>query len=159
MLKALKVRLRDILNVDLLAGAEVIAGEAGMDCVITSVNVMEVPDIVDWVRPGELLLTTAYSLSNNIEAFNTLLPIFSEKGVCGMGIKTKRYIDELPESVIETANRLAFPIIRIPQDVSYGDLMKQVFTFIIGEQTRLLEKINEFNNQIRDIMLRRGDMD
>jgi len=159
MLKALKVRLRDILNVDLLAGAEVIAGETGMDNVITSVNVMEVPDIVDWVRSGELLLTTAYSLSNNIEALNTLLPIFADKGVCGMGIKTKRYIDELPQSVIETANRLAFPIIKIPQNVSYGDLMKQVFTYIIGEQTRLLEKINAFNNQIRDIMLRRGDMD
>ena len=159
MLKALKVRLSDILNVDLLAGAEVIAGEAGMDNVITSVNVMEVPDIVDWVRPGELLLTTAYSLSDNIEALNTLLPIFSEKGVCGMGIKTKRYISELPESVIETANKLAFPIIKIPPSVSYGDLMKQVFTYIIGEQTRLLEKINAFNSQIRDIMLRRGDMD
>ena len=159
MLSALKVRLRDILNVDLLAGAEVIAGETGMDNVITSVNVMEVPDIVDWVRPGEFLLTTAYSLSNNIEALNTLLPEFSEKGVCGMGIKTKRYINELPESVIETANKLGFPIIKIPPSVSYGDLMKQVFTYIIGEQTRLLEKINEFNNQIRDIMLRRGDMD
>ncbi len=159
MLKALKVRLRDILKVDLLAGAEVIAGETGMDNVITSVNVMEVPDIVDWVRPGELLLTTAYSISNNLEAFNTLLPKFSEKGVCGMGIKMKRYINELPESVIETANRLAFPIIKIPPDVSYGDLMKQVFTYIIGEQTRLLEKINEFNNQIRDIMLHRGDME
>jgi len=159
MLKALKVRLRDILNVDLLAGAVVIAGETGMDNVITSVNVMEVPDIVDWVRPGELLLTTAYSLSNSIETFNTLLPKFSEKGVCGMGIKMKRYINELPESVIETANRLAFPIIEIPTDVSYGDLMKQVFTYIIGEQTLLLEKINAFNNQIRDIMLRQGDME
>jgi hypothetical protein len=36
MLKAFKVRLRDILNIDLLAGAEVIAGEMGMDNVITS---------------------------------------------------------------------------------------------------------------------------
>ena len=158
MLKALKVRLRDILKVDLLAGAEVLAGGSGMDHVITSVNVMEVPDIADWVRPGELLLTTAYSLSSNIEALNTLLPIFSEKGVSGLGIKTKRFINELPESVIETANRLKFPIIEIPPGVSYGDLMKQIFTYIIGEQTRLLEKINEFNNQIRDIMLRRGDM-
>lgn len=158
MLKALKVRLRDILNVDLLAGAEVIAGETGMDKEITSVNVMEVPDIVDWVRPGELLLTTAYSLSDNLEAFNTLLPKFSEKGVCGMGIKMKRYINELPDSVLQTANELAFPIIKIPAEVSYGDLMKEIFTYIIGEQTRLLEKINEFNNQIRDIMLRRGDM-
>ncbi len=159
MLKALKVRLRDILNVDLLAGAEVIAGETGMDNEITSVNVMEVPDIVDWVRSGELLLTTAYSISDNLEAFNTLLPKFSQKGVCGMGIKTKRYIDELPESVIQTANMLAFPIILIPADVSYGDLMKEVFSYIVGEQTRLLEKINEFNNQFRDIMLRRGDME
>jgi len=158
MLKALKVRLRDILSVDLLAGAEVLAGETGMDNEITSVNVMEVPDIVDWVRPGELLLTTAYSLSDNVEAFNTLLPKFSEKGVCGMGIKMKRYINELPESVIQTANELAFPIIKIPAEVSYGDLMKEIFSFIIGEQTRLLEKINEFNNQIRDIMLRRGEM-
>ena len=97
MLKALKVRLRDILKVDLLAGAEVIAGETGMDNEITSVNVMEVPDIVDWVRPGELLLTTAYSISDNLEEFNTLLPKFSQKGVCGLGIKTKRYINELPE--------------------------------------------------------------
>ena len=159
MLKALKVRLRDILNVDLLAGAEVIAGETGMDNEITSVNVMEVPDIVDWVRPGELLLTTAYSISDNLEEFNTLLPKFSQKGVCGLGIKTKRYINELPESVIQTANQLDFPIIRIPPDVSYGDLMKEVFSYIIGEQTLLLEKINEFNNQIRDIMLRRGDME
>jgi len=159
MQKALKVRLRDILNVDLLASAEVLAGESGMDNEITSVNVMEVPDIVDWVRPGELLLTTAYSLADNVEAFNTLLPLLAERGVCGMGIKVKRYIAELPESVIQTANDLAFPIIKIPQDVSYGDLMKRIFTYIIGEQTRLLEQINDFNNQIKDIMLRRGGME
>ncbi len=128
MQKALKVRLRDILKIDLLAGAEVIAGESGMESVITSVNVMEVPDIVDWVRPGELLLTTAYSLADNVEAFNTLLPMLSERGVCGMGIKVKRYINELPDSVIQTANDLAFPIIKIPQGVSYGVLMKEIFS-------------------------------
>lgn len=159
MLKSLKVCLCDILNVNLLAGAEVIAGAEGLNSEITSVNVMEVPDIVDWVRPGEFLLTTAYSISDNVEAFNTLLPKLSEKGVCGMGIKMKRYINELPDSVIETANKLAFPIIKIPPEVSHGDLLKQIFTYIIGEQTRLLEKINDFNNQIRDIMLQNGDIE
>ena len=76
-----------------------------------------------------------------------------------MGLKVKRYIKELPESVIQTANRLNFPIIVIPQGVSYGDLMKEIFTYIVGEQTRLLEQINSFNNQIRDIMLKRGGME
>lgn len=159
MLKALKVRLGDILKLDLLTGAEVIAGDSGLNNEITSVNVMEVPDIVDWVRPGEFLLTTAYSLADNIEEFNNLIPSFAERGVCGMGLKVKRYINELPESVIQTANRLKFPIIVIPQGVSYGDLMKEIFTYIVGEQTRLLEQINSFNNQIRDIMLKRGGME
>ena len=156
MQKNLTVRLQDILNIDLLVGAEVLAGSAGMSNEITSVNVMEVPDIVDWVRPGEFLLTTAYSLANDVEAFNTLLPMLAERGVCGMGIKVKRYIEELPQSVIDTADRLPFPIIKIPTDVSYGDLMKRIFTYIIGEQTRLLEKINTFNNQVKDVMLRHG---
>ena len=159
MLKALKVRLGDILKLDLLAGAEVIAGDSGLNNEITSVNVMEVPDIVDWVRPGEFLLTTAYSLADNIEEFNNLIPSFAERGVCGMGLKVKRYIQELPESVIQTANRLNFPIIIIPQGVSYGELMKEIFTYIIGEQTRLLEQINSFNSQIRDVMLKRGGME
>ena len=159
MLKALKVRLGDILKLDLLAGAEVIAGDSGLNNEITSVNVMEVPDIVDWVRPGEFLLTTAYSLADNIEEFNNLIPSFAERGVCGMGLKVKRYINELPESVIQTANRLNFPIIVIPQGVSYGELMKEIFTYIVGEQTRLLEQINSFNSQIRDIMLKRGGME
>ncbi|MEL7626475.1 MAG: PucR family transcriptional regulator ligand-binding domain-containing protein [Anaerolineaceae bacterium] len=159
MQKALKVRLRDILNIELLAGAEIIAGETGMDNVITSVNVMEVPDILDWVRSGELLLTTAFSFAANLDAFNTLIPSLVERGVCGMGIKVKRYIEKLPESVLQTANQLGFPIIKIPQGVSYGDLMKEIFSYIIGEQTRLLEKINGFNNQIKEIMLRRGGME
>lgn len=154
--KNLSVRLQDILTIDLMAGAEVLAGSSGMNHEITSVNVMEVPDIVDWVRPGEFLLTTAFSLANDVEAFNTLLPLLAERGVCGMGIKVKRYIEELPLSVIETADALSFPIIKIPPAVSYGDLMKRIFSYIIGEQTRLLEKINLFNNQVKDVMLRHG---
>ncbi|NLW72385.1 MAG: PucR family transcriptional regulator [Chloroflexi bacterium] len=159
MQKNLKIRLQDILNVDLLAGAEVLAGSAGMDHEITSVNVMEVPDIIDWVRPGEFLLTTAYTFSNNMEAFNSLLPLLSERGVCGIGIKLKRYIDDLPESVRQTAEELKFPLIKIPIDVSYGDLMKRIFTYIIGAQTRLLEQINQINNKIKEIMLRHGGIE
>lgn len=156
MPKKLIVRLRDVLSADLLAGAEVLAGKEGLDNVITSVNVMEVPDIIDWVRPGEFLLTTAYSLSSNPEALNSLIPQLEEKGVCGMGIKTKRYIDEVPASVMATANELSFPIIRLPENVQFGDLIKMIFAYIVGAQTRMLELINTFNDKIKEVMLRQG---
>ncbi len=146
------------MNVSLLDGAEVLAGHGGLDRGIVSVNVMEVPDIVEWVRAGELLLTTAYTFSDDPAALERLIPQLKEKDVCGLGIKTHRYISEVPKSAIELANILDFPIIRIPQDVPYGELIKEIFNHIIGEQTRLLSRINDFNHTVREIMLRHGGM-
>uniref|UniRef100_UPI00132F9F69 PucR family transcriptional regulator ligand-binding domain-containing protein n=1 Tax=Raoultella terrigena TaxID=577 RepID=UPI00132F9F69 len=49
------VPLRDALKVDVMRNTSVLAGRSGLDRVVTRLNVMEVPDIVDWVRPHALL--------------------------------------------------------------------------------------------------------
>ncbi|HZK29248.1 MAG TPA: PucR family transcriptional regulator ligand-binding domain-containing protein [Clostridia bacterium] len=154
----LTIQLRDILQVELLRDAQVLAGSKGLTNSIVSVNVMEVPDIVEWVRPGEFLLTTAYTFSDDVTALERLIPQLRLKNVCGMGIKTQRYISEVPECVIRLADELDFPIIQIPQNVPYGELIKEIFNHIIGEQTRLLSRINDFNHIVREIMLRHEGM-
>ncbi len=154
----LMIELKDILQVSLLKDSEVLAGSDGLTNRIVSVNVLEVPDIIDWVRPGEFLLTTAYTFSSDIEAFERLIPQLKERQVCGMGIKTRRYISEVPEKVLKIADEISFPIIRIPQAVPYGDLIKEIFNKIIGEQTKLLGLVNDFNSKVRNIMLRHGGM-
>ena len=159
MPKKLRVQLKEILSISLMGDAEILAGKNGIENEITSVNVMEVPDIIDWVRPGEFLLTTAYPLSTNIETLNSLIPMLKSRGVCGLGIKTKRYIDQVPEEVLNTANKLDFPIIRLPQEASFGDLIREILSYIVGEQTRLLEQINAFSDQVKAIMFQRGGMD
>ncbi|NLZ66351.1 MAG: hypothetical protein GX910_01615 [Clostridiaceae bacterium] len=152
------IQLGDILSIPMMQGAEVLAGERGLRNSIVSVNVIEVPDIVDWVRPGEFLLTTAYTFSDDIGALERMIPELKNKKVCGIGIKTHRYITEVPERVLNIANDIDFPIISIPVDVPYGDLIKAIFNKIIGEQTRTLKQIFDFNNRVRDIMLRHGGM-
>src|SRR5437764_8199824 len=54
--------VNDALQISWLREAQVRAGAAGLTRPVTSVNVMEVPDILPWVRPHELLLTTLYPL-------------------------------------------------------------------------------------------------
>ncbi len=41
------IQLGDILSIPMMQGAEVLAGERGLRNSIVSVNVIEVPDIVD----------------------------------------------------------------------------------------------------------------
>jgi purine catabolism regulator len=60
--------------VEPLRRARVIGGERGLDNVVQSVNVMEVPDILEWVHPGELLVTTMYPLRDDAAAVEALVP-------------------------------------------------------------------------------------
>ncbi|MBE0449753.1 MAG: PucR family transcriptional regulator ligand-binding domain-containing protein [Clostridia bacterium] len=152
------VRLNEIISLEAFEGCEVISGSNGLSRPVTKVNIMEVPDIVQWLQPGELLLTTAYSIKDNVFELNELIPKMHEIGVAGLGLKMKRYIEELPPSVIELSNQLGFPIIKIPMEVSFSDLITSVLTAVVSTQTSLLIQIDAFNNQLKDIMLRGGDL-
>ena len=57
--------------VEPLKKARIAAGERGLDRIIQVVNVMEVPDILEWVHPGELLVTTMYPLRDDAAAITT----------------------------------------------------------------------------------------
>jgi purine catabolism regulator len=51
--------LREAMTlVEPLRQSRLVGGEGGLDNVVQSVNVMEVPDILEWVHPGELLVTS-----------------------------------------------------------------------------------------------------
>src|SRR5690625_4832038 len=60
------VSVHDVLDVDCLVGTTVLAGHNGMDRAVTRVNGMEVPDVIDWVKPHELLVTTGYSIVSSV---------------------------------------------------------------------------------------------
>jgi len=157
--KNVGVKLNEIVEMSFLKDAQVLCGHDGLDNFITTVNVMEVPDIVNWVKPGEFLLTTAYSIKDDVDKLNELIPMMKEIGVAGIGIKTKRYIEKLPESVLKTANDLEFPIVSIPLDVSFGDVITAVLTTVVNKQTNLLIQIDAFNTRLKEIMLRGGDLE
>jgi hypothetical protein len=78
------VALRDALAVPALAGARVVAGAAGLDRVVQSANVMEVPDILPWVKPHELLFTTGYPLRESPDAWVGLVAALDDRGLAGL---------------------------------------------------------------------------
>jgi purine catabolism regulator len=103
----MQLTLREALTLaEPLRKARVVAGERGLDNVVGSVNVMEVPDIIDWVHPGELLVSTFYPLRDDKAAVESLIPQLAEKGLAGLAVTPESYIDELPKSMVSDANRL-----------------------------------------------------
>ena len=48
---------------------KVIAGESGLDRKISSVTVIDTPDGLNWLRGNEVVITTAYAVSDKEETF------------------------------------------------------------------------------------------
>lgn len=156
VLRSLGITVQEMLAFDVLRKAKVLAGAAGMERRVTRINVMEVPDIVDWVNSGEFLLTTAFSIKDELNVLKKLIPEFNRKGLAGIGIKMKRYVEEIPAEIIDLANSLAFPIIEIPFEVSYTDVMMPVLTEIINNQANTLQKVKDIHSRLINAMLEGG---
>lgn len=124
-----------------------VAGEGGLDRIISWVHVIELLEVVDWVEGGELLFITGITIQDNKEALLKLVKDIDEKRLSGLVINVGPYIKETPEEVIELANSLNFPIFELPFEVKLiritHIICREIFSNKIQE-----ESINSFMNEL-----------
>ncbi|MBA9006555.1 MULTISPECIES: PucR family transcriptional regulator [Thermomonospora] len=148
----------EVLGVSTLKGARLIGGRSGLDRIVQRLNVMEVPDILAWVKPNELLLTTGYPLRNTPQALENLVADLDERGLSALAVKLGRYLDGLPPQMIEQADRLGFPLILLPGDVGFDDILNQVLTDILNRQAAVLARTEEVHRALVQIVLGGGGL-
>ncbi|MEO3800623.1 PucR family transcriptional regulator ligand-binding domain-containing protein [Nonomuraea sp. B1E8] len=152
------VSVGEVLGVSTLADARLIAGESGLGRIVQRLNVMEVPDILAWVKPHELLLTTGYPLRNTPQSLGRLVADLDERGLSALAIKLGRYVDELPAEMAEQADRLGFPLIQLPDDVGFDDILNQVLTDILNRQAAVLARAEEAHRALVQVVLAGGGL-
>ncbi|MFE3449338.1 PucR family transcriptional regulator [Nonomuraea sp. NPDC059194] len=152
------VSVGEVLGVSTLAKATLIAGRSGLDRIVQRLNVMEVPDILAWVKPHELLLTTGYPLRNTPQSLDRLVADLDERGLAALAIKLGRYVDELPAEMVAQADRLGFPLIVLPNDVGFDDILNQVLTDILNRQAAVLVRAEEAHRALVQVVLAGGGL-
>ena len=66
---------------------KVIAGESGLDRKISSVTVIDTPDGLNWLRGNEVVITTAYAVSDKEETFIEFTKEVIHKGISALVVK------------------------------------------------------------------------
>ena len=151
--------VREVLGASSLAGSTVRAGAAGLDRIVLRLNVMEVPDILPWVKPNELLLTTGYPLRHAPETLADLVRELDQRGLAAMAIKLHRYLDELPQPTLDEANRLGFPLIEVPSGVGFDDIMHEVLSDLLNRQAAVLARSEEVHRALVTVVLEGGGLE
>ena len=148
--------VEEVLRASALAGASVLAGSSGLGRAVERLNVMEVPDILPWVKPREFLLTTAYPLRDAPGRLADLVADLDDLGLAGLGIKVGRYIDAVPDDMLDAAEARGFPIVRLPAEVGFDDILHEVLSEILNRQATLLTRSEESHHALLQIIISGG---
>jgi len=152
------ISLSRALGLPPLQHARVLAGAAGLERRVRQVNVMEVPDILPWVQPDELLLTTAYPLRDDRAALGSLVPELAARGLAGIAVKPDRYLHEIPAAMLAAADACGFPLIELPPESSFNEIISAVLSVILNEQSLRLQRAAEIHDRFTRIVLGGGGL-
>ncbi len=153
------VTVREVLGMPAMTGARLLAGKDGLDRVVRRLNVMEVPDVLPWVKPHELLLTTGYPVRATPDGVPALLAALDDRGLAAVGIKLNRYLDSLPDEALEVADERRLPLVQLPDSIGFDDILNQVLTEVLNRQASLLERSEAAHRALVAVLLEGGGLD
>lgn len=134
------------LCMDVLKGAEVLAGKSGLSRRILAAEVMEVPDIIGWLTEGTLIISTFYSVKDSDNAQINMFREMIKSNCAGLMVKIGRYIQKLPKEIYDLANEHDMPIISLPSDMPFVKILSSLFEKIYSnKEGKEGEYVNKFS--------------
>ncbi len=156
--RTMYITLREALDIGVLREAAVIAGARGLDRTIRTVTVMDTPDIAEWLHGGELLLTNAYVLQGDQASLVSMLERVNEKGVAAVGVKVREFLEEFVPTMMEVCEKLDLPLLKIPVQYPWADIITPLLGEIISRQVRVFEHALEVHERLSDAVLGGGGL-
>lgn len=137
--------VRDVLELKAMAGATLLAGGAGLDRRVTGVNIIEVPDVHRWLKGGEFLFTSGFPWREDHSRFAEVVTALEAIGAAGIGVKLGAYVSSVPVEVLAAADACGLPMISVPPDLPYMEVIEPLYQRIMARRLWALERSAEAN--------------
>lgn len=135
--------VKDMLNSEFFRNFKLIAGRGGLDNQIQGISIMDAPDGLKWANGRGLVLTSGYVFYINPGLIENMIETGDLKKATAIAIKLGRYINEIPDHVIAAFNEHNIPLITIPVEYSWMEIMNELNVLVMNKS------ITQFN--IRNI--------
>src|SRR5690625_464041 len=136
------MNIKNLFKLEPFHQTNILAGERGLDRKVLNATFFDAPDGYKWCKKGDFIVTTGYPFTRAEKWQKGLLHLITklvEKNCSGLAIKLGRYIPELPIEVVNYANENRFPIINLPNNLSWTDVIVPIITYINKQQEYELE--------------------
>lgn len=124
---------------------KLIAGKNGLNKTVSWVYYTEDPSTIEFIRGGELAITTGLLIErwkdNNRTAdpdgtetfLKALIDAFVSHNASGLIVNTGKYITSIPQSIIDYCNEKSFSLFTMPWEIHTVDLMQDIGNMISSD--------------------------
>lgn len=164
----MSITVADCLKLKSLRGAKVVAGESGLNKIVSSVTVLEYAERTGLLRKkelfvgDELVITAFISVKDDVEAQRRAIRALHACGEVAIVLYyVGIFIQELDPKLLELANELGLPIILMPPcqiDLRYSEVITEVMEAIFTDQKKgelftsdILDRIGQLKEHQRNI--------
>ncbi|EOT29148.1 PucR family transcriptional regulator [Enterococcus saccharolyticus] len=150
------MQLHALLNADETHYIQIANQQADLSREVTTVGMMEAPDIIDFLVEGQLLVTTGFHFYQDIPALTSLIQEMHQRKCAAIGIKDQRYFKQIPQEVLAIADELQFPVLLLPKDVGLSVVVRDLLHRLLESQSNALTRIIEHTNKLSTFILEEG---
>lgn len=119
-----------------------LAGIKGLSKTVSWVYYTENPETIEFIRGGELAITTCLNIERQkcnfgidsdeyvFKFLKEFIDSFINHNASGLIINTGKYINSIPQAIIDYCNEMDFPLFSIPWEIHTIDLMQDIGNMI-----------------------------
>lgn len=148
------ITVKEALKLKGLDKAKLIAGENGLGREIKRVSVIECPESPELFIEGDFFITAFYALKDDEKAQLEMLKALvnaKSSGLCVIDL----YLQDLSDEIKQFANDANFPIMILPHNVPYGEIITNVMYAIIQSKDEdlmemLIDSVLQLNKKRKE---------
>ncbi|MGI6485389.1 MAG: PucR family transcriptional regulator [Tepidanaerobacteraceae bacterium] len=137
-------------------GVDWLAGRNGEGRVIKSVNVIEIPDCFEWIRGGEMMLTTLYPYKTIQEKIDLIIHLNKGNAACVLIHPGNEKSLKVPDYLIDLSDNYDFPLLAIDRKVPYSVIIKKIYEALLNREELALKKAHEVNLLMNQVIISKG---
>ena len=141
------------MHLELMKDCTLRGGEKGLCKDITAITIVEAPDIADWIYGEEILLTTLYGVTKSDMTAESFFEKLCQKGISALMVKTGRAVDALSQDMVELSERYQVPLVELPFQVRYIDIVTEGTKQILHDRAQKLNYYLMMQDELTQLML------
>lgn len=139
--------LRELVQIPQIANM-VVAGNAGLDRPVVWAHASEMRAPWDWIGPDELLMTIGFCVPRAAAAQVDFVEQLARSGLAGIAISDDGPPPPLTRSMLDAADRLAFPILRTGYSTPFSVIARAVASANQHEQLSRLARLSRLSTEL-----------